>query len=272
MKDSITGCSKRVLLLLSVAFFCLILLPVRSHAIDLQGLQPLPPYGVFSTFSAEGPKKGKLGIALSLERSRQPDYYRITNNFGYGITDDLEFGLTIPYVTGWEDNIDGLEDISLRLKYKIIDEGKYGPSVALLLSASANTGNEQLSTDGNVSGGLIVSKRVGPFWGHLNALYTKPMSDRFDNEITLASGVEFAASHNFKLLGELYGKKSYSGKLDHIEFRIGYRIATAENLFTTIGVGFDLKNRSPEYRLLFSLAYTFPADKKIIKRIYEEER
>lgn len=215
--------------------------------------------------------KGKSGIAVSLERSRQPDYYRITGNFWYGITDNLEFGISIPYVSKWQDDTDGMEDISIALKYRLIDEGKYGPSAAVLLGASANTGNERFSTDGNVTGGLIVSKKVGPFSGHINALFSKPASSGLDNEVTLAAGIDFAASHNFKLLSEIYGKKSYSGRFDHVEFRIGYRIMTAENLFTTLGVGVDLKNRSPEYRLIFSLSYIFPKDKKSIKRLYEEE-
>lgn len=269
------GALRRDHLILPGAFlFCFLLLPTfseKSYAIDLKGLQPLPPYGIFSTFTAEGLKKGKAGLALGFEVSRQPDYYRITNNFGYGITDDLEFDITIPYVSGWNDDVDGFEDLSAGLKYRILNEGRYGPSIAVLVATSLNTGKEQFSTNGSVSGGLIVSKRVGPFSGHVNAIYSKPLSSRFDDEIALTTGIEFAASHNFKLLSELYSKKSYSGRFDHMELRIGYRIVTVENLFTTIGMGFDLKNRSPEYRLLLSISYIFPGDKKPIKKIYEEE-
>lgn len=271
MKGLISGCLNRGSLLLLVALLSVILPLDHSYAIDLKGPQPLPPYGIFSTFTAEGLRKGKSGIALGIEVSRQPDYYRIINNFGYGITDDIEFDLTIPYVSGWQNDIDGFEDISLALKYRIIDEGRYGPSMALLVAASPDTGRKEFSTDGSLLGGLIVSKRVGPFSGHINALYSRPLSSRFDDEVTIAAGVDFAASHNFKLLSEVYGKKSYSGRFDHVEFRLGYRIITAENLFTTLGMGFDLKNRTPEYRLIFSLSYIFPPDKKGIKRIYEEE-
>lgn len=254
--------------------FCLLIFSTitgRAYAIDLKGLQPIAPYGIFSTFSAEGLKKGKAGIALNLERSSDPDYYRITNNLGYGITDNLELDVTIPYVSGWHDEIDGFEDITLGLKHRIIDEGKYGPSIAVLLASSLNNGKDQFSTDGSVSGGLIVSKRVGPFSGHINALYSRPLRSRFDDELALMGGIEFAASHDFQLLSELCSKKSYSGRLDHVELRIGYRIITVENLFTTVGMGFDLKNRTPEYRLIFSVSYIFPSDRKSIKRIYEEE-
>lgn len=262
-----------LLFLCAFSSIFLILQPLkdRVYAFDLQGLQPLPPFSVFSTFSAKGLKKGEAGIAVNIEMSRQPDYYRITNNLSYGITDNLEIATTIPYVSGWNDNIDGFEDISIGMKYRILDEGKYGPSMAVLASTSLNTGKNQFSTDGSISAGLIISKKVGPFSGHINALYSKPLSSRFDDELTLATGIEFAASHNFGLLSELYSKKSYSGRFDQVELRVGYRIMTAENLFTTLGMGFDLKNRSPEYRLIFSISYIFSKDTKKIKKVYEEE-
>lgn len=262
-----------LLFLCAFSSIFLILQPLidRVYAFDLQGLQPLPPFSVFSTFSAKGLKKGEAGIAVNIEMSRQPDYYRITNNLSYGITDNLEIATTIPYVSDWNDNIDGFEDISIGMKYRILDEGKYGPSMAVLASTSLNTGKNQFSTDGSISAGLIISKKVGPFSGHINALYSKPLISRFDDELTLATGIEFAASHNFGLLSELYSKKSYSGRFDQVELRVGYRIMTAENLFTTLGMGFDLKNRSPEYRLIFSISYIFSKDTKKIKKVYEEE-
>ena len=242
-----------------------------ADAFDLKGLQPLAPYGVFSTFSAESLKKGKSGIALGFERSREPDFYRITGQFGHGITDSLELDITIPYITGWQDTADGFEDIAIGLKHRFFEEGKYGPSVAYLVTASLRSGTEEFSTRGSIGGGIIVSKRVGPVKGHLNLFYYRPGSGKFKDDITFAAGLDFSASHNFTLLSELYMKKSYSGRVDRLEARFGYRILTAENMYTTLGAGFDFKSRSPEYRLLLSLTYLFPSDEKKIKKIIEQE-
>jgi len=259
---------KRILLLL---FLASSVLSGNAYGLDLKGLQPLAPYGVFSTFSAESLSRGSSDIALGIEKSGRPDFYRFTGQFGFGLTDRIEFDATVPLRFQSSPPIDGFEDISIGLKHRFFDEGKYGPSVAYLISASLNTGKAEFSTEGSFGGGIIVTKRVGPVTGHLNLLYSRPGTSSLKDDITFAAGFDFAASNNFKMLAEIYTKKSYSGRVDRIEPRFGYRIVTAENLFTTIGVGFDLKDRSPEYRLLLSLSYLFPSETKKIKRIYEQE-
>jgi hypothetical protein len=260
---------KKYLFSLFLAFFAL---TGYAHGFDFKGLQPLAPYGVFSTFSAESLSKGKAGVAVGFEKSESPDFYRITNQFGYGLTNNMELDITIPYVISWEGSTDGLEDMSIGIKHRFFEEGKYGPSIAYLITASLNTGKSDFSTEGSIGGGIIVSKRVGPVKGHLNLFYVSPGSGKFKDEITFAAGLDFSASHTFTILSELYMKKSYSGGVERLETRFGYRLRTSENLFTTLGVGLDFKNRSPEYRLLLSLTYLFPSEEKKIKRIYEEEK
>jgi len=242
-----------------------------ADAFDLKGLQPLAPYGVFSTFSAESLKSGKSGIAVQFERSRQPDFYRITNQFAHGITDAIELDVTIPYIMQWKDSVDGFEDIAIGIKHRFFEEGKYGPSIAYLLTASLRSGSDEFSTRGSIGAGLIISKRVGPVKGHLNLFYSRPGSGKFKDDITFAAGLDFSASHQFTILSELYMKKSYSGRVDRLEARLGYRILTAENMYTTLGAGFDFKGRSPEYRLLLSVTYLFPSDEKKIRKIIEQE-
>lgn len=243
----------------------------HAYGFDLKGLQPLAPYGVFSTFSAESLSQGKTGISLGIEKSRHPDFYRFTNQFAHGVTDNIELDITIPYITKWNDSIDGFEDIAIGLKHRFFNEGKYGPSIAYIVSVSLHSGRTEFSTEGSIGGGIIISKRVGPVTGHVNLLYARPGSGQFRDDITFATGLDFSAAHNFKILGELYAKKSYAGKVDRLEWRFGYRILTAENLFTTIGAGFDTKNRTPEYRLILSLTYLFPSEEKKIKKIFEQE-
>lgn len=256
--------------ILSLFFFACSLLSVNAYGFDFEGLQPLSPYGVFSTFSAESLPSGKSGLEVGFERSLKPDFYRITNQFGYGFTDSIEFDITVPYVIGYN-SVSGFEDMSIGLKHRFFDEGKYGPSVAYLLTASLNSGRSDFSTEGSVGAGIIVTKRVGPVTGHLNLLFSHPLSNSLSDEVTFAAGLDFAAANNFKVLAELYSEKNYSGRVDRIEPRFGYRIVSAENLFTTVGVGFDLKDRRPEYRLLLSLSYIFPSEQKKIKKVYEQE-
>lgn len=259
---------KKVLLLILV----LLVLPNRSYAFDILGLQPVAPYGVFSTFSAESLPKNKAAFETNFEKSKDPNFYRLALLGAYGISDSLEFDITVPYVYHFSGHLDGMGDIAFGFKHRFYNEGKYGPSLAYVITASINNGRRDFSTNGSFGGGLIVSKRVGPFKGHFNVFYERPGSGKLFDELTFRGGVELAAGHNFAILSELIVQKDYfDNEYKHVEARFGYRLRTTENIYTTIGAGLDLKARSPEFRILFSVSFTPPPEKKIIRKIYEEE-
>ncbi|RJQ41611.1 MAG: hypothetical protein C4550_01320 [Nitrospiraceae bacterium] len=254
-------------------FFSFFFIAGRAEGFDIKGLQPVAPYGVFSTFSADSPKKGKHALGAGIEKSAEPDFFRYLFQYSHGINDSIEFITTVPYVDRWSNTKSGVEDIALGIKHRFIDETKYAPSVAYLVNASIPSGKEVFSTDGRVGAGLIVSKRVGPVSGHANIFYEKVGSSKLEDEVSFAAGFDFSAAHYFKILAEIYGRKShYSEALDSIEGRFGYRFLTTDYLYTTIGIGTDFKNRSPEYRIMLTITAIFPVDKKTIKKVYEEDK
>lgn len=244
-----------------------------SYAGEVSGLQPVPPNGVFSIFSADTIKKTKTATSFSTEMVEEPDFYRFSLALAYGAGEDIELNLNVPYRYEWEGRVDGLEDTAFGFKHRFFKEGKYGPSVAYLLTASLISGKEDFSTDGHVGAGIAFSKRVGPVSGHANFIYTKPGDSDLEDDITFGAGFDFSAAHDFKLLGELYGKRSYySSEIDKVEMRVGVRLSAGEYFFTTMGIGFDLKDSTPEYRLMLSLTMLYPEDKKTVKKAYEEEK
>ncbi len=258
-------------------FFLLFLINIffsgHAYGFDLEGLQPVAPYGVFSTFSADSLPKGKFAFGVGAEKSKEPDYYRYLLQCSYGITDKTEIIATIPYVDKWRDEKSGVEDIALGVKHRFFDEGKYGPSVAYIINASVLSGRDEFSTDGRLGAGIIASKRIGPVSGHANIFFEKAGSGKLKDEIDIAAGFDFSAAHNFKLLGEVYVRKyPYSSEVDQLEGRFGYRFMTTDYIYTTIGAGFDFKNRTPEYRILFSITAILPIEKKTIKKIYEDDK
>jgi hypothetical protein len=243
---------------------------VHAQAFEVKGLQPLPPYGVFSTFSAESLKQNKVGVGVTVERSKDPNFYRTIVNFAYGIHDRFELNVTLPYITGWENRVDGFEDVHFGVKHRIIDEGSYTPAVAYMLTVSPPSGKDEFTTDGGVGGGAVLTKKVGPFKGHFNLLYTKPDDPNLKDEYSVNLGTELAVTHSSKILAEIIGKKNFTkNKIDLLEWRLGYRIATTDNIFTTLGAGFDIKNRTPDFRLMLSISVILPKEKKKIERIYE---
>lgn len=243
-----------------------------SFAFDVSGLQPVAPNSIFSTFSAESLPKTKVAVETAFEKSKDPDFYRFSLRTAYGISDSIEFNMTVPYVYNFDTTLDGMEDIAVGFKHRFYDEGKYGPSLAYLINASIDNGRAEFSTHGGYGIGFIMSKRVGPFKGNMNFFYERPGSGQLREEVTFLGGIEFSAAHNFKMLGELLVRKSYfSNQYDQVEARFGYRIKTTDSIYTTIGMGVDLNKRNPEYRILISLSYTPPEEKKEIKKIIEEE-
>jgi hypothetical protein len=251
--------------------FSFLFLLGNAYGFDVKGLQPVDPYGVFTTFSAESLTKGKVALSGGAEISIDPDYYRTIVKTAFGITDTIELLMTIPYDFG-NDVRDGFEDVAIGIKHRFFEEGKYGPSLAYILNGSVPSGAENLTTNGRYGIGLVMSKKVGPVNGHLNFFYEEPGRKSLDEEISFLAGLDFAAAHNFKFLAELYCRKSHeSEKIDLVEARMGYRVRTADMIYTTFGVGFDLKNRNPETRVMFSVTVLAPKEKKKIQKIYEEE-
>ena len=253
-------------------FIALILLYTENtYSFELKGLLPVDPYGVFSTFSTESLPQGKVAVATGLEVSDSPDLYRFILKSAYGISNTVELNLTLPYEFG-SDVKDGFEDFALGVKHRFFEEGKFGPSLAYIVTVSLPTGSNQLTTEGRYGAGFLVSKRVGPFNGHMDFFYEKTGSGEFHREVIFLTGFDFAVAHNFKLLSELDIRKSHdSKKVDLIEAKIGYRIRTTDSIYTTFGAGFDLKNRHPQTRLMFTVTFLSPTEKKKIQRIYEEE-
>ncbi|MBI3592223.1 MAG: hypothetical protein HY099_01860 [Nitrospirae bacterium] len=249
----------------------LIITSTSVEAFDIKGLQPLSPYGVFSTFSAESLKQNKIGLGVGLEKSKDPDFYRTIFQLAYGLHDRFELNVTLPHISEWENRLDGFEDISFGVKHRILDEGQFNPAVAYMLTVSPPSGKDEFSTDGRHGGGLLVTKKIGPFKGHLNALYSSPEKAGLKDEYSVNLGSELAITHNSNVLAEIVGRKNYfKNKIDLLEWRFGYRIATTDYLFTTIGAGFDFKNRTPDYRLMLSISIILPKEKKRLQRIYEE--
>jgi hypothetical protein len=240
--------------------FCLFILTISrpANAFVLQGLQPLQPNGVFSAFSASTSSKGTVSLGLEFERSIETDYYRTTAKAGYSVSDRMELLVTFPYLDDLDQEITGFEDYSVGIKQNFFKENTYGPSVAYLLRVSFPTDAEEFSTDGSVGAGLIISKKLGPFTGHLNFLYSEPFDDFYNEQIEIILGANLRAAHDLDILAELYMVDDYySEEFETYEGRLGYRIKTTDYLYTVLGAGYEFKNRDPEFRLMVSFNLIF---------------
>ncbi|MCE5312108.1 MAG: hypothetical protein LLF86_03035 [Nitrospiraceae bacterium] len=258
---------RRLLAILIPAVF----FAVSAESYEVKGLQPLAPYGVFSTFSTETLKENKFDAGFAFEKVNGPDFYRTNFQFAYGLKNNIELSAALPYVLDWQDRVDGFEDFAFGFKHRIFDGNAALPSVAYLLTVSGYLGKDEFTTEGRIGGGLILTKKVGPFKGHLNLLYFKPVKQGLHDEYALNTGAELAVSSRSTVLVELIGKKEFDkNKINMVEWRLGYRAQAADNIFTTIGAGFDIKNRTPDFRLMFSINFILPTEKIRIHKVIEE--
>lgn len=239
-----------------------------SYGVDLSGPRSPAPYGVFSTISANSPEQGHAAVSVLAEKSGEPDFYRFSTQLATGITDNVEFGMNIPYV---DNEHEGIEDIVLSVKHRLFDGNGYGPSAAYLLTISFGSGMDVSGTNGRIGAGIITGKKVGPFKGHINLIYSIPRDNDCENELRFSTGLEFSAAHNLEVLAEVYGKQShYSDEVDELEARFGYRIKYGKGIYTTMGAGFGLANKMPDYRVFLSVTLSFQKRKPEVEKTFEE--
>jgi hypothetical protein len=223
-----------------------------AHSVEFPLPEPVAPYGVFWAHSARSLPKGEAAVALGLQYAREPNFHLWSFRCSYGLRDNLEVALGLPYMDAPEDS--GPQGLSLSLKWRPLEESTLGVSLALLAVGFVSLGQEQLDRQGGLGGGLALSRRLGPFRGHLNALWISPARDGLHEEWDLIGGLDFSASHRLRLLGEVLLRSTHeSNDLDALELRLGYRVVS-EDFLSTVGLGVDLKNRQPEYRLMLTVA------------------
>ncbi len=250
----------------------ILIIPVTSvFAFDTEGLRPLQPYGVFSTFSAETLQQNAVGISLGQEKSSEPNFYRTTLQLAYGLHDRFEIDMTLPYIEEFENHKSGLEDANFGIKHRILNEGMFYPAIAYILTVATPSGDDRFTTEGEFGAGFLFTKKIGPFKEHLNILYEKPGNSNLHYQYDVNFGSELAITHDSTFLAELVARKDYfKNVLNLLEWRVGYRIATLQNLYTTLGAGFNVERRSPDYRLLFSITLILPKEKQNFHKIYEQ--
>jgi hypothetical protein len=261
---------KKKLIAAAVIFFIYGIIDTKSsRAFDLAPLSPIQPYGTFSTFSAYTLGKGKLGVALTLEKSIEPNFFRVILGSEYGLFENIDFVANFAAVLDFDDD-EGIEGLNIGFKHHFLREKRSVPSLSYLVSISI-PGKDRFSAEGRYGGGIIITKSLGPFEGNLNLLYYKSTDSSFEDEVELRIGLDLAAAHNFNVLGELIVKKShFSENIDSVEGRVGYRVKISSKSFALLGLGYDFKNRNPELRLFFSLNIFYPFFERDIKRIYVE--
>lgn len=194
-------------------------------------------------------------------------------NLRYGLIQNLEFDLEIPYLfaesNGQKKNKQG--DILLNTKIRFIKGRAANPlSIAgqMIIKFPTAGENKVLDTSGVVDVGFlaIASKEFTPVTAHINFGYffignpagQKDSSDQLRYALALELAIEDASP--IKLLGELYGRANTGSASDDKDVMIlagGFSLKANRTLNLDTTIGYGLNSKSPDYLINMGATYTF---------------
>jgi len=204
--------------------------------------------------------KGHLQVELNsgFEYDEETWTKEIDTTFSYGLGDNTDMVLTVPYQ--FLEGADGISDISLELKYRFYEKG--GLSFALKPSISFPTGDEDKGLGaGETTYGIlfITTKEFKKGIVHFNLGYTRDESTTRENLYHLSIGCEIPANERLRFAGDLSGD-SNPDKEDDTPVLVGVMgliYSPKENLDIAFGIQVGLNDVSPDFSILSGIAIRF---------------
>jgi hypothetical protein len=143
-----------------------------------------------------------------------------------GVTDRFDVGVAIPFESITLDgsrretyrgqpllqatasaHANGIGDIALRAKYKLLDEDESTPGLATVVEARVPTGDDQNllgAGKASIRALLVASYAPGRVGAHVNAGF---VAGGLSNELQYRGSVDFSASPRVTIVGELVGRR-----------------------------------------------------------------
>lgn len=228
-------------------------------------------------------------------RSTEGDFQSFSMDWKltYGLYDNLEVFVVIPYVYNWVSsgdasaNDNGIGDVNLTFKYRLVEEDACRPTITALFSTDFPTGKfdnlnpGKLGADITGSGsyvfttGFNISKYVQPFMLYANLWYSMPTSFTDDDGhqypgdfVTLNLAAEYPITQKWIALLELtssisgarlFGPDTNLPQEALISLVPGIEYMATEKFSLALGVSVDLVGRNTDAAVapLLSMVYAF---------------
>ncbi len=234
------------------------ILVIATHAYGQNGSNNLGFSGTFSLLTYDNLKQGEFAGGLyfdNYDRTFVSDISADISNLAlygaYGITDDAELALRVPY--SWL-NIDddykdhSLGDVVLGGKYRFIYHEDSDLGAGGMLFVKFGTGDEEkIYATGETDFGarFFLTKGMGNLGFTLNAGYTvigEPEDYDYDDEINYGGGITLKLSDHLTFITELTGSTAISEGMenDPLDITIGARLHTEKSLVVGLGARYAL--------------------------------
>lgn len=191
-------------------------------------------------------------------------------NLRYGLIQNLEFDLEIPYlfVDSGSKNKNRPGDILLNTKIRFLKGRAANPlSIAgqMIIKFPTARQSDVLNTSGVVDVGFlaIASKEFSPITTHINLGYLfvgNPAGKDLPDQVRYSLGLEAEMDNApIKAVGEITGRADLgsSPSNDQSLVLIGFSLQTRRNLIFDTTVGFSLNKNSPDYVINSGATYFF---------------
>lgn len=201
------------------------------------------------------------GIIKNASKEQDATFY-----LSYGLTDNWDVGITVPYIflesNSSDKMIDGLSDIVLETKYRLWEEQRILPSYAFYFDVkfpSANKNRGLGSGDYDFSINNIFTKNIGKNTFDFNLGYIFIGGEDVSNIMYCVFDITRYLTEKFYACGEIYADTMFKKKFDDntlcTAFSFGYDFNETVNL--EAGVGLGISKSSPDYQLSTTLSFTF---------------
>ena len=209
--------------------------------------------------------KGIFELEISWDRfqwggSVHDDLYSIVVN--YGLTDRLQIGTELPYLSLQSPNFSimhGISDIIFSAKYLMINESRKYPGLAVLGAIKTNSGNAPKGLgSGNLDYGLVLSttKSINRLAIHAMAGYF--VTETLDDFISYGIGIEFLVSSRLNLAAEIIGDSFVELPVsDPVMGLIGFSYAFSNTFVVDSGVRIGLTETAPNLNLTIGISTAF---------------
>lgn len=189
---------------------------------------------------------------------------KITATLYYGLTDNSEIGLAIPYkfMDGTSSGeVSGFSDIIIGAKYRLWEEGNYLPSFAFSLDLKTNSANKDkgLGTgEKDLSLNNIFTKTMAKIAMDLNLGYTF-VGDGSDDIFFYSLDLSRDLTKKISLCNEIYGETTLKEDFDKNIFCWGLSLSYEVNKIISLesGVGIGISKASPDYQLSNKITFNF---------------
>lgn len=181
----------------------------------------------------------------------------------YGLTDNLDIGLGVPFLFLRPDggsNEEGISDLELCLKCRFLEEGECCPSLALVGFVTLPTGDEDRGLGaGNSDMGLLLvaSKDLCNMTCHLNLGYQYVGSGEPNDVFLYGAAFERPLTEKWTLVGEIVGETSSAP--DAANALLGVTYAIRENAVLDFGFSYDLTDEraSADFGVTMGATFSF---------------